>query len=234
MRNVELKARDPDPDRSLERALALGADDRGEITQRDTYFAAVRGRLKLREQEAGGSPLWDELIGYSRADSSRTGHQQLPARARRRRRSAARRTRFCTWNACDGYKAAKGAALGERAHPPRRGGGTRELCGAGGGRLRPNRTSAASTTTVERVRRELGIEDHDLVAGSYSDLLLGASDYVDACRGRGDEDGLRAVLATSRSAWHCGPRTAGSTWVRTSRTRATRRASAPRPPPSAR
>ena len=29
MRNVELKARDPDPARSLERALALGAEDRG-------------------------------------------------------------------------------------------------------------------------------------------------------------------------------------------------------------
>ena len=56
MRNVELKARDPDPARTLERALALGAEDRGEIRQRDTYFAGARGRLKLREQETGGSP----------------------------------------------------------------------------------------------------------------------------------------------------------------------------------
>ena len=65
MRNVELKARDPDPARPLERALALGAEDQGEIRQRDTYFAAARGRLKLREQETGGSALWDELIEYS-------------------------------------------------------------------------------------------------------------------------------------------------------------------------
>ena len=70
MRNVELKARDSDPARSLERALALGAEDKGEIRQRDTYFSAPHGRLKLREQETGGSPLWDELIQYSRADTT--------------------------------------------------------------------------------------------------------------------------------------------------------------------
>src|SRR5215204_6850456 len=65
MRNVELKARDPDPARTLERALALGAEDRGEFRQRDTYFAGATGRLKLREHETGGSPMWDELIEYS-------------------------------------------------------------------------------------------------------------------------------------------------------------------------
>src|SRR3954454_14650611 len=65
-RNVELKARDPHPDRSLERARALGAEDRGELRQRDTYFAAPRGRLKPREQEPGGA----ELIAYERADAA--------------------------------------------------------------------------------------------------------------------------------------------------------------------
>src|SRR5918997_449000 len=35
--NLELKARDPDPAASLERALALGAEDRGELVQRDSY-----------------------------------------------------------------------------------------------------------------------------------------------------------------------------------------------------
>ena len=54
-RNVELKARDPHPERPLERARALGAEDRGELRQRDTYFAAPHGRLKLREQEPGGA-----------------------------------------------------------------------------------------------------------------------------------------------------------------------------------
>ena len=58
LRNVELKARDPEPARSLERALALGAEDRGEIRQRDTYFAGARGRLKLREQDLGEDELF--------------------------------------------------------------------------------------------------------------------------------------------------------------------------------
>src|SRR5215210_4773111 len=65
-RNVELKARDRDPARSLARARALGAEDRGELRQRDTYFATPRGRLKLREQEPGGA----ELIAYERADTA--------------------------------------------------------------------------------------------------------------------------------------------------------------------
>jgi homotetrameric cytidine deaminase len=64
MRNVELKSRDPDPAGTLERALALGAEDHGEIEQRDTYFARARGRLKLREQTPGD----DELVAYHRPD----------------------------------------------------------------------------------------------------------------------------------------------------------------------
>ena len=42
-RNVELKALDPDPARTLERALALGAEDRGVIVQRDTSSASRAG-----------------------------------------------------------------------------------------------------------------------------------------------------------------------------------------------
>jgi hypothetical protein len=37
-RNIEIKARDRDPARTLELSLTLGADDRGVISQRDTYF----------------------------------------------------------------------------------------------------------------------------------------------------------------------------------------------------
>jgi homotetrameric cytidine deaminase len=65
-RNVELKALDPDPARSLERALALGAEDHGVIVQRDTYFRVVHGRLKLREEEPGEA----HLIAYSRPDAA--------------------------------------------------------------------------------------------------------------------------------------------------------------------
>jgi adenylate cyclase class IV len=63
-RNVELKARDPDPARSRAVCAELGAEDRGLLSQRDTYFRAPNGRLKLRED--GDPPA--ELIAYTRAD----------------------------------------------------------------------------------------------------------------------------------------------------------------------
>ncbi len=66
-RNVELKGRDPEPAATLAAALALGAHDHGELVQRDTYFAAREGRLKLREEE--GRPA--ELIAYERPDAAR-------------------------------------------------------------------------------------------------------------------------------------------------------------------
>ncbi len=65
-RNVELKGRDGDPAATLAAALALGASDHGVLRQRDTYFAARSGRLKLREQEPGGA----QLIAYERADEA--------------------------------------------------------------------------------------------------------------------------------------------------------------------
>jgi homotetrameric cytidine deaminase len=65
-RNVELKAHDPDPARTLERALAAGAEDRGLLRQRDTYFAVSHGRLKLREEDPGGATL----IAYDRPDAA--------------------------------------------------------------------------------------------------------------------------------------------------------------------
>jgi predicted adenylyl cyclase CyaB len=64
-RNVELKARDREPARSLAICAALEeAVDHGTLWQRDTYFVVSRGRLKLRE-ERPGRPL---LIQYLRPD----------------------------------------------------------------------------------------------------------------------------------------------------------------------
>jgi homotetrameric cytidine deaminase len=65
-RNVELKALDPDPVRSLAVCRDLGAEDRGVLRQRDTYFRARQGRLKLREEEPGGAVL----IQYDRPDAA--------------------------------------------------------------------------------------------------------------------------------------------------------------------
>ena len=172
MRNVELKARDPDPARTLERALALGAEDKGEIRQRDTYFAGARGRVKLREQEAGGSPFWDELIEYSRPDSvdARTSnYQRVPVADAAPLREAldaaygtlvtvTKRRRLLLWE-------------GVRIHLD-------EVEGLGSYLEFEAVADADSDLSgerekVERLRTELGIEDADLLGASYSDLLLG-------------------------------------------------------------
>ena len=66
-RNVELKAADPDPAATLRAALQLpGVQDLGVLEQRDTYFRAREGRLKLREED--GAPA--RLISYVRADEA--------------------------------------------------------------------------------------------------------------------------------------------------------------------
>jgi adenylate cyclase class 2 len=61
-----LKARDRDPARSAALCEALGADDHGELVQRDTYFNVPTGRLKLREEKNNVS----HLISYARAGES--------------------------------------------------------------------------------------------------------------------------------------------------------------------
>ena len=63
-RNLEIKAIDPDPPATLQAALHFGAVDHGMLHQRDTYFHAVTGRLKLRE----APPRPAELIAYARAE----------------------------------------------------------------------------------------------------------------------------------------------------------------------
>ena len=63
-RNFEVRAIDPAPQATLEAALELGAEDHGLRHQRDTYFHAVIGRLKLRE----APPRPAELIADDRAE----------------------------------------------------------------------------------------------------------------------------------------------------------------------
>lgn len=73
-RNIELKATDRDPARSLEVCRVLGAEGHGEIWQRDDYFEVAHGGLKLRE-ECPGRP---HLIQFERA----TEPQQRESRYR--------------------------------------------------------------------------------------------------------------------------------------------------------
>jgi homotetrameric cytidine deaminase len=166
MRNVELKSRDPDPARTLELALKLGASDEGEIEQRDTYFGGSRARVKLREQTPGE----DELIAYRRPDDDEarvSDYLRVPvpdAAALKEALDAAygtkvvvaKRRRLLLWeNVRIHLDEVEGL------------GSYMELEGlVDGGDDGPARAR------VERLREELEIDAANLVAGSYSDLLL--------------------------------------------------------------
>lgn len=65
MRNIELKCRCKDLGATRARAERLGARDTGFLHQRDVFFPAPDGRLKLRDFEDGAG----ELIAYRRPDS---------------------------------------------------------------------------------------------------------------------------------------------------------------------
>jgi homotetrameric cytidine deaminase len=164
-RNVELKARDADPEATLQRALDLGASHEGVLRQRDTYFGRARGRLKLREQEPGGA----QLIAYERADDEQS------------RTSAYRIAEVSDPGA---LREALDAALGTLVVVDKR----RRLLlyenvrihlddveGLGAfveleGVAAPDSDLAREHELVERLRGELELDDP--VAVSYSDLLL--------------------------------------------------------------
>lgn len=59
-----MKARDPDAAKSFEICQELGAESKGTLIQRDTYFEVPRGRLKLREEPGAVG----RLIAYERPD----------------------------------------------------------------------------------------------------------------------------------------------------------------------
>jgi homotetrameric cytidine deaminase len=187
-RNVELKARDRDPARSLERALALGAEDHGELRQRDTYFASPCGRLKLREQKPGGA----ELIAYEREDAAE-----------------ARESRYRLAPVADGaaLREALDAALGRTVVVAKRRRlllweGVRihldEVEGLGSfveleGVAAPGSDLGPEGERVATLRAELGIADQDLVATGYADLLAAAGDA-------GAEELLEAAAGAMRRA----------------------------------
>jgi homotetrameric cytidine deaminase len=177
-RNVELKARDADPSRTLSRALALGAADEGELRQRDTYFAVRHGRLKLREEEPGGA----RLIGYARPDGAEA------------RTSA---YRLVETPDADGLRAALAAALDVRVVVVKR----RRLLLWEGVRIHLDEVDGLGSFVeleavaaegsdltrehelVARLRDELEIADDALVATGYADLL---ADGVQALLGAAD------------------------------------------------
>jgi homotetrameric cytidine deaminase len=172
-RNVELKARDRDPARTLGRALELGAEDRGDLDQRDTYFAVPHGRLKLREEQPGDA--W--LIGYARADAAeaRTSAYRLvevadPAGLRAELEEAlgvravvAKRRRLLLWEEVRIHLDAV-EGLGRFV----------ELEA-----VAPDASDLAREhDRVARLRTELDIHDEDLVPEGYADLLAGEAESL--------------------------------------------------------
>lgn len=172
-RNIELKALDPDPARSLVVCRGLGAEDKGVLRQRDTYFRTRSGRLKLREEE-GAAPV---LIQYDRPDAAAA------------RESRYRLTRVEDPDELrDSLDAALGTLVvvdkerhlllweGVRIHLDRvQGlGAFVELEGVAppGSDLGPEREKVA------RLQGELGIQE--ILTGSYADRLLGAEALIAA------------------------------------------------------
>ena len=183
--NVELKARDPDPEATRARCLALGAVEAGVLTQRDTYFAGRDGRLKLREQDGERA----ELIAYGRPDSteaSESTYVLAPVADADAMAEAldtglgatvvvSKRRRLLLWE-------------GVRIHLD-------EVEGLGSfvefEAVLPEAGSLdEARAKVTRLRESLGIVDDALVSVGYSDLLL-----------EGPEALLRAADAAMRNAY---------------------------------
>ncbi|HEX5618948.1 MAG TPA: cytidine deaminase [Solirubrobacteraceae bacterium] len=175
LRNVELKAMDPDPARSLAVCRELGAEDRGILHQRDTYFRTRSGRLKLREEDPGGATL----IQYDRPDAA-TARES--------------RYRLTTVPEPDELRASLDAALGTLVVVDKQ----RHLLLWDGVRIHldtvdglgsfvelegvapPDSDLTAEQEKVARLREALGIGE--ILTDSYSDRLLGADALIAAAR----------------------------------------------------
>ena len=174
-RNVELKALDPDPARSLAVCRELGAEDKGILRQRDTYFRTRSGRLKLREQEPGGATL----IQYDRPDAAQARES---------------RYRLTAIDEPDELRASLAAALGtlvvvdKQRHLLLWEGVRIHLDSVDGlgsfveleGVAPPESDLSDEQEKVARLREALGIEE--VLTDSYSDRLLGADALVNAAR----------------------------------------------------
>jgi homotetrameric cytidine deaminase len=181
--NVELKARDPDPEATAARCLSLGATDGGVLAQRDTYFLARRGRLKLRAEDGA---LGGELIAYGRPDhpdAAESTYVLAPVAAAEELAEAleaalgtvvvvSKRRRLFLWE-------------GVRIHLD-------EVEDLGNfvefeAVLPEAGDLATAREKVAHLRSQLGIADDDLVAVGYADLLM---------------DGPQALLRAASEAMH--------------------------------
>jgi homotetrameric cytidine deaminase len=184
-RNIELKARDRDPEGTEARCLSLGASPAGTFHQRDTYFAARHGRVKLRS-EPSSSP---ELIAYRRPDDREPTESTYV---------------IAPVSAPDELAEALDAALGTVVVVSKR----RRLFLWQGVRIHLDQVDdlgtfvefeavlpdagdlATANAKLVRLRDEVGIEDDALVSAGYADLLLDGAQAL-----------LRAADAAMRNAY---------------------------------
>jgi homotetrameric cytidine deaminase len=184
--NVELKARDPDPEATRARCVALGAVEAGVLAQRDTYFAGRHGRLKLRVQQGADRA---ELIAYRRPDAAEASQSTYV---------------LAPVDAPDALTEALDAALGVTVVVSKQ----RRLLLWEGVRIHLDEVEGlgsfvefeavlpdagdldAARAKVAHLRERLGIADDALVSVGYSDLLLDGPDAL-----------LRAADAAMRNAY---------------------------------
>lgn len=176
-RNIEIKARLPQGVQAvLSLAQALAGTPAQCIEQHDRFYAAARGRLKLREAEGRA-----ELIQYERADAT-------AARA-----SQYQRVPLPDPAAAQALHAALAAALGERGSVRKRrwlllheeaGFHTRihldEVEGLGEFIelevvLQPGQSDAQGQAVAEALMQRLGLQQAERLAGAYLDVAAAAA-----------------------------------------------------------
>lgn len=166
-RNIEIKAYSTDFEEQAGIAAGIADGPPALIEQTDTFFHAPHGRLKLREFEDGTG----ELIQYSRANST-----------------GPKRSTYVRTPAPDPQllKEALTSALGIRAVVKKRrtlfmAGQTRihldEVVGLGKFIefevvLRAEQSDEEGVAVAERFMSKLGIQQTDLIAGAYVDMLV--------------------------------------------------------------
>jgi len=173
MRNIELKARCEDLEGAASIAEAAGAKRVWTRRQTDTYFRVPSGRLKLRVEEPGGA----ELVAYDRADTP-----------------VARESRYEITPVEDPQ--ATLASLEARHGIAARVEKTRTLYLLANVRIHldevadlgtfiefeavldEGESEAESRALLDRLRAAFGIGPGDILAGSYADMVAGASGLV--------------------------------------------------------
>jgi homotetrameric cytidine deaminase len=172
--NVELKARDRNPEVTAARCLNVGAVPVGTLDQTDVYFDARTGRLKLRTHDGEGG---SELIAYGRRDTVEPTESSYIRAA---------------VSEPDALLNALSAALGQVVTVFKR----RRLLMWEGVRIHLDEVEGLGSFVefeavlpdagdlgtahekVARLREALEIEDSALVAEGYADLLLGGAQVL--------------------------------------------------------